>query len=91
MRCPVGVLDEQVRQYRESSVLLDECPDRGDSLLATRPHRRILALTHDQSGQPDKPPAKFTGWAEDLPGLVPDVTEGTPCSETLRRTRTKTA
>jgi len=30
-------------------------------------------------------------WAEDLPGLVPDFTEGTPCSETHRRTRTKTA
>ena len=53
--------------------------------------RRILALTHDLSGQPDKPPVKFTEWAEDLPGLVPDFTEGTPCSENHRGTRIKTA
>ncbi|GAB3140388.1 hypothetical protein GCM10027057_22680 [Marisediminicola antarctica] len=39
--------------------------------------RRILDLTRDLSGQPDKPPAKLTGWGEDLPRLVPDFTEGT--------------
>ncbi len=81
MRRPGTVLDEQVDQYWESSVPLDEGPARGDSLLTTRQHRRILALTHDLSGQPDKP--------EDLPGLMPDFTEGAPCSEITGEPRSK--